>query len=47
MENENPVVWFEIYTNDILRAKTFYESVLQIELTDLPTPADELKMLAL
>ena len=46
MNNENPVVWFEIYTNDLLRAKAFYESVFQIELTDLPTPADELKMLA-
>jgi predicted enzyme related to lactoylglutathione lyase len=24
----NPIAWFEIYTNDITRAKKFYESVV-------------------
>ena len=32
----NPVVWFEIYVNDMDRARRFYESVLDIELTHLP-----------
>lgn len=31
MKNENPVVWFEIYTNDLLRARKFYETVLQVD----------------
>ena len=31
--NPNPVNWFEIPVNDITRAKTFYESVFQVELT--------------
>lgn len=25
---QNPVVWFEIYVNDMPRAKAFYEAVL-------------------
>ena len=46
MSLENPVVWFEIYTDDIDRAKTFYETVFKIELSEMPTPpGDELKML--
>ena len=31
----NAVCWFEIYTEDIIRAKTFYETVLEVELTHL------------
>lgn len=47
MNNENPVVWFEIYTNDLQRAQKFYETVLHVQLTELPNPtADELQMLA-
>lgn len=44
----NPVIWFEIYVNDIERAKTFYEKVFDIELTELPNPSehDDMKMLA-
>lgn len=38
MEIRNPVVWFEIYTNDIQRARVFYETVFQIQLSVLPTP---------
>lgn len=34
----NPVVWFEIYVNDLDRAKKFYESVFKTELEELPTP---------
>ncbi len=34
----NPVVWFEIYANDLQRAKKFYETVFKTELSELPTP---------
>jgi len=32
----NPVVWFEIYVDDMARARKFYETVLAKELTDMP-----------
>lgn len=31
----NPINWFEIPANDLDRAKSFYESVLDVELTEL------------
>jgi predicted enzyme related to lactoylglutathione lyase len=34
----NPVGWFEIYVDDMDRAKTFYESVLGTRLERLNTP---------
>jgi uncharacterized protein len=34
----NPVSWFEIYVNDMSRAKQFYESMLRVTLEKLPTP---------
>jgi uncharacterized protein len=34
----NPVGWFEIYVNDMDRAKRFYESILQVTLEKLPVP---------
>jgi predicted enzyme related to lactoylglutathione lyase len=37
MDN-NPVVWFEIYVQDMARAKTFYESVFQVKLEKLNSP---------
>lgn len=37
----NPVGWFEIYVQDMLRAKRFYEAVFQTELTPLPNPDPE------
>lgn len=40
--NNNPVAWFEIYVQDIDRAKTFYESVFQVKLERLNSP--ELEM---
>ena len=48
MKTTNPVVWFEIYVNDLKRAKNFYETVLKTELSELPTPEDieGMKMLA-
>ena len=38
----NPVGWFEIYVQDMPRAKAFYQTVLQIELTRLNSPDLEL-----
>lgn len=32
----NPVCWFEIYVNDLERAKKFYSQVLHMEITDAP-----------
>lgn len=42
----NPVGWFEIYVQDMDRAKTFYEAVLQVTLQRLGTPAPDLEMWA-
>lgn len=51
MENKKyyAVGWFEIYVQDIARAKKFYEEVFHVELTDLADPTeseDEMKMVA-
>lgn len=47
MKTENPVVWFEIYVNDLKRARSFYEKVFQVQLSELGNPTeDDLKMLA-
>ena len=43
----NPVVWFEIYVDDIDRAKTFYETVLDIQLDEMADPSDSgIKMMS-
>lgn len=38
----NPVVWFEIYVQEMARAKGFYEVVLKAELTKLESPGMEM-----
>jgi uncharacterized protein len=38
MKTANPVGWFEIYVDDMARAKPFYEAVLQTKLESLPMP---------
>ena len=38
MNKYNPVGWFEIYVDDIARAKKFYEEVLQLQLQPLADP---------
>ena len=38
----NPVGWFEIYVQDMARAKRFYESVFQVKLDSLDTPIAEM-----
>ncbi len=37
----NPVVWFEIYVDDMARARAFYETVLAVTLAPLPMPEGE------
>ncbi|QIL82552.1 VOC family protein [Diaphorobacter sp. HDW4A] len=36
--NSNPVVWFEIYVQDMARARKFYETVLQKTLAPMQAP---------
>jgi predicted enzyme related to lactoylglutathione lyase len=38
----NPIGWFEIYVEDMERAKKFYEDVLQTKLEKLNNPALEM-----
>ena len=38
MKNENPVRWFEIYVQDMQRAKAFYGTVLGVEFMQLEAP---------
>lgn len=38
----NPVGWFEIYVQDMPRAKAFYEKVFQIKLEELKAPDIEM-----
>ena len=37
---KNPVGWFEIYVDDIPRAKQFYEAVFNIQLSELMPPSE-------
>lgn len=39
--NRNPVGWFEIYVQEMERAKKFYETILGVELTKLEAPEVE------
>jgi len=44
---QNPVGWFEIYVNDLARAKAFYEAVFEVTFEALDAPSDDnLQMLA-
>lgn len=47
MKTENPVVWFEIYVNDLNRARKFYETVFDLKMEEMPTPdiGEEMQML--
>ena len=42
----NPVGWFEIYVDNLPRASKFYEAVLGVTLQELPSPMENLKMMA-
>ena len=39
---QNAVGWFEIYVQDMTRARTFYETVFQKTLSKLPSPQIEM-----
>lgn len=38
MKDPNALHWFELYTADFDRAKTFYQTILAAELTEMPMP---------
>ena len=38
----NPIVWFEVYVQDMPRAKKFYESVFRFEFRKMETPGMEM-----
>ena len=38
----NPVGWFEVYVDDMERAKVFYQTVLGVTLQNLPSPGIEM-----
>lgn len=40
----NPVVWFEIYVQDMDRAKAFYESMLSLSLEKLENPGMDMEI---
>lgn len=40
--NRNPVGWFEIYVQDMERAKTFYQKTLEVTFERLESPGIEL-----
>lgn len=42
MKKFNPVVWFEIYVNDMDRAITFYEALLQIKFEEMSDTSYEM-----
>ncbi len=39
---QNPIGWFEIYVQDMARAKHFYQTVFCVTLTQLENPAIEI-----
>ncbi|RZS92456.1 VOC family protein [Aquimarina brevivitae] len=41
MNMKNPIVWFEIYVNDLKRAQQFYETVFQVSLESISPPSEE------
>lgn len=42
MIGKNPVGWFEVYVQDMARARKFYESVFQVKLERLGSPDIEM-----
>ena len=43
-KERNPVGWFEIYVDDMARAKAFYEATFAVKLDFLPTPDSAIEM---
>lgn len=46
MAKLNAIGWFDLYVNDMARAVTFYESVLQQSLEPIGDPTGETQMMA-
>lgn len=48
VQSKNPFTWVEIYVDDMSRAQKFYETILDITLTELPMPEGmgEMQMLS-
>lgn len=44
--NRNPVGWFEIYVQDMDRAKTFYQKTFEVTLERLQSPSPDLELWA-
>ncbi|MFO1462164.1 MAG: VOC family protein [bacterium] len=42
--NTNPVGWFEIYVQDMPRAKRFYESLFHVKLKEIPMVVPGMEM---
>ena len=42
--SSNPVIWFEIYVQDLAKAKAFYGKVLDVEFTKIDSPDAALAM---
>ncbi len=48
VQSKNPFTWVEIYVDDMSRAQNFYETILDIKMTELPMPEGmgEMQMLS-
>ncbi len=46
MPKVNAIGWFDIYVNDMNRAVTFYENVLQLKLEPIGDPTGETQMMS-
>ncbi|MFC3195105.1 VOC family protein [Marinicella sediminis] len=44
MSKHNPVGWFELYVQDMQRARAFYEAVLNTTLTEIVIPDANIEM---
>lgn len=44
MKTRNPVVWFEIYVDDMSRARKFYEAVLNKKMEEMPADSSGYEM---
>ncbi len=44
MSHQNPIGWIELYVQDMPRAKKFYETVLQVDLSEIEIPDANIEM---
>lgn len=44
MTQQNPIGWFELYVQDMQRAKNFYETTFQVELNEIVIPDANIEM---